>query len=81
MTATTPDVERLAGLPKVELHLHLEGCVTAETLLKLSAEHGLKLPPHILETQALLFRTFDEFVHTTTRYATHYGGPRTFAVP
>ncbi len=41
--------EKIEALPKVELHRHLEGCVTAEMLLEIAREHDLKLPTTDLE--------------------------------
>ncbi|MBI5209622.1 MAG: adenosine deaminase [Elusimicrobia bacterium] len=32
------------GLPKAELHRHIEGCVPTPTLIRLARKHGLELP-------------------------------------
>jgi adenosine deaminase len=51
-------------MPKVELHVHLEGSVRPETLLKLAKRHGRDLPaqdvPGLREWYR--FRSFDHFI-------------------
>ncbi|MFN2433105.1 MAG: adenosine deaminase [Gemmatimonadota bacterium] len=36
--------ERILALPKVELHVHLDGCLRLTTLLDLAGEQGVRLP-------------------------------------
>ncbi|MFC6331068.1 adenosine deaminase [Paenibacillus septentrionalis] len=40
----TLTIEKIQAMPKVELHLHLDGSVLPQTLLELAAEQGAKLP-------------------------------------
>ncbi len=41
--------EKIKALPKVELHRHLEGCISAELLLEISKEYDVNLPTTELE--------------------------------
>ena len=52
-------VEWLRGLPKAELHLHLEGTIKPETLVELSQRHDAE--PLTLETAKKLY-TYEDFV-------------------
>jgi len=54
----------LAALPKVELHIHLEGSMPPETLLALARRHRVSLPADDVEglRDWFRFRDFDHFV-------------------
>lgn len=54
--------QHIRDLPKVELHLHLEGCMTLATLRTLAAQNRVPLPAHLVQNQAHYF-SFDEFAH------------------
>jgi len=42
-------IEKIRALPKVELHRHLEGCISATLLLEIAQEYRVKLPTTNLE--------------------------------
>ena len=50
MTAISDEmIDYIEGLPKAELHVHLEGTIVAETVLKLAARNGMDYPFKTLE--------------------------------
>jgi adenosine deaminase len=49
-------------MPKVELHLHLEGSVRPMTLLDLARRHGVELPANDIEGLLCWYR-FRDFPH------------------
>lgn len=56
--------EVIEGLPKIELHVHLEGSIQPETLLKLAERNKIDLPAKdiIGLREWFTFRNFDHFV-------------------
>jgi adenosine deaminase len=54
----------IARMPKVELHVHLEGSIRPETLLKLANRNGVPLPADTVEglREWYTFRDFNHFV-------------------
>lgn len=60
-----PDLGQfIHAMPKVELHVHLEGSIRPETLLKLARRHHISLPAENVEgiRQWYTFRDFDHFI-------------------
>lgn len=66
---TTPDASAfIAGLPKAELHLHLQGAASVETILGLSRRHPHEgIPTEEVELRA--FYEFTDFLHFLEVYA------------
>ncbi|GAB4441991.1 MAG: adenosine deaminase [Anaerolineae bacterium] len=52
----------IQAMPKVELHVHLEGSIQPETLLKLARRHGVDLPAKTVEGLRTWY-TFTDFPH------------------
>ncbi len=61
------DRQQLHALPKVELHLHLEGMMRPCTLRALCDQNRIPLPTHLVESATPSFGTFDEFAYTYHR--------------
>jgi adenosine deaminase len=52
------------SMPKVELHVHLEGSISPETLLQMAQRHGILLPADTVQglRQWYTFTDFDHFI-------------------
>lgn len=63
--------EFIAGLPKVELHVHLEGSIQPETLLTLARRHGVALPAEDVAglREWYRFRDFRHFIQVYFKIA------------
>lgn len=70
MESALHDESALACLPKAELHLHLEGCLTPTLLVQLAARHGEKLDLEKI-TERYHTSTFAEFLDLF-KWATSY---------
>src|SRR5512147_2855024 len=52
----------IRAMPKVELHVHLEGSTQPETVLKLASKHGISLPATTVEGLREWYQ-FTDFAH------------------
>ncbi len=57
----------IEAMPKIELHVHLEGAVRPETLLRLARKHGVSLPADTVEGISRWY-TFIDFPHFVEIY-------------
>lgn len=57
-------LQLIESLPKVELHVHIEGSIRPETVLKLAKRNGMLLPADTVEglKEWYTFRDFEHFV-------------------
>jgi aminodeoxyfutalosine deaminase len=56
-----PFTERIASLPKAELHLHLEGSMQPPTVSALTARHGFSVAEEEVRRR-YAYRNFDGFL-------------------
>jgi aminodeoxyfutalosine deaminase len=59
----------ISAMPKVELHVHLEGSIRPQTLLRLAAQNKVSLPARTVEDLQAWYR-FTDFPHFIDVYAT-----------
>lgn len=79
MSSALRDESALARLPKAELHLHLEGCLTSALIAQLAARHGETLA---LEQAAARFEiaSFSEFLELFKWATSYLRQPEDYAV-
>lgn len=73
---SAPIPDWTAAMPKVELHVHLEGAIRPETLMRLAARNGIALPAKTPEEFRDWYR-FTGFPHFAEVYQTLSGAIRT----
>lgn len=62
-----PIPHAIAAMPKVELHVHLEGAIRPETLLHLADRNGMRLPANDIDGLRAWYR-FTDFPHFAEVY-------------
>lgn len=64
MPLTEAEIQTIRTMPKVELHVHLQGSTRPETLLKLARRNAIDLPYDTLDglREWYTFRDFDHFI-------------------
>jgi adenosine deaminase len=70
---------RIASLPKTELHLHLEGSIQPVTVCALTARHGVAMTEEEVR-QRYAYRNFPEFIEAFKWVTTFLREPRDYAL-
>lgn len=80
MSSSSPNEKpaKLRRLPKAELHLHLEGCLSPELVVKLAQSHGEKLDVQEV-VERYNTKSFPEFLDLFKWATTYLRTPRDYA--
>jgi aminodeoxyfutalosine deaminase len=78
MSRSIPD-NIFTKLPKVELHVHLEGSIEPSTVVELAARHGVTLTPEDT-AQRYAPGTFDQFIENFIWITSFLRGPHDYAL-
>jgi aminodeoxyfutalosine deaminase len=70
---------RIASLPKAELHLHLEGSIQPSTVCALTARHGISMTEDEVR-QRYAYRDFPEFIEAFKWVTSFLRGPQDYAL-
>jgi aminodeoxyfutalosine deaminase len=71
--------DRIASLPKAELHLHLEGSIQPETVCALTARHGVVMTENEVR-QRYAYRNFPEFIEAFKWVTSYLREPADYAL-
>jgi len=71
--------DRIASLPKAELHLHLEGSIQPATVCALTARHGVVMTEEEV-CQRYAYRNFPEFIEAFKWVTTFLREPQDYAL-
>jgi aminodeoxyfutalosine deaminase len=71
--------DRIASLPKAELHLHLEGSIQPSTVCALAARHGVTISENEVR-QRYAYRNFPEFIEAFKWVTSFLTEPQDYAL-
>jgi len=71
--------DRIASLPKAELHLHLEGSIQPATVCALTARHGVVMTEQEIR-QRYAYRDFPEFIEAFKWVTSFLRDPQDYAL-
>jgi adenosine deaminase len=80
--AVSPELEaHIRAMPKVEIHVHLEGATSPETIFEMAQRNGVALPAPTLDAWRAfyVFRDFDHFIEVYLTAAACMRAPEDFA--